>query len=45
MNDSWFDEYMFEIAAHKRYLPVSLRKARERKPIGRPPCDPIGSLA
>jgi hypothetical protein len=24
MNDSWFDEYMFEIAARRSYLPAEL---------------------
>ncbi len=45
MNDSWFDEYMFEIAAHKSYLSEELQKALELKPIVLPPWDPMGSLA
>lgn len=45
MNDSWFDEYMFEIAARKTYLPVRLREALKRPPIVLPPWDPMGSLA
>ena len=45
MNDSWFDEYMFEIAARKSYLPKELQKALELKPIVLPPWDPMGSLA
>jgi len=45
MNDSWFDEYMFEIAARKSYLPKELQKALELEPIVLPPWDPMGSLA
>jgi bleomycin hydrolase len=45
MDDSWFDEYMFEIAAHKSYLPEDLQKALALKPIVLPPWDPMGSLA
>jgi len=45
MDDSWFDEFMFEIAAHKSYLPEDLQKALALKPIVLPPWDPMGSLA
>jgi bleomycin hydrolase len=45
MDDSWFDEFMFEIAARKSYLPRELQKALELKPIVLPPWDPMGSLA
>jgi len=45
MNDSWFDEHMFEIAARRKYLPAKLRPALDRKPIVLPPWDPMGSLA
>ena len=45
MDDSWFDEFMFEIAAHKSYLPEDLQKALVLKPIVLPPWDPMGSLA
>ncbi len=45
MNDSWFDEYMFEIAVHKRYLPAKLRHVLDTKPAMLPPWDPMGSLA
>ena len=45
MNDSWFDEYMYEIAARKSYLPKELQKALEVEPIVLPPWDPMGSLA
>ena len=45
MNDSWFDEYLFEIAARKSYLPAALRAALEEEPIVLPAWDPMGSLA
>jgi bleomycin hydrolase len=45
MNDSWFDEYMFEIAARKEYLPRELQEALELEPIVLPPWDPMGALA
>ncbi|MQF65212.1 C1 family peptidase [SAR202 cluster bacterium AC-409-J13_OGT_754m] len=45
MNDSWFNEYVFEIAAPKSYLPVELQKAIDTEPIVLPPWDPMGSLA
>jgi bleomycin hydrolase len=45
MNDSWFDEYMFEIAVRKSALPEPLRKALQLPPIVLPPWDPMGSLA
>ena len=45
MNDSWFDEYMFEIAARKGSLPEALQEALEEAPIVLPPWDPMGALA
>jgi bleomycin hydrolase len=45
MNDSWFDEYMFEIAARKSYLPDELLAALEEEPIVLPAWDPMGALA
>ncbi len=45
MNDSWFDEYMFEIAARKSALPSELQDALETEPIVLPPWDPMGALA
>ena len=45
MNDSWFDEYVFEIAARKSTLPKPLQKALKLPPIVLPPWDPMGSLA
>ncbi len=45
MNDSWFDEHMFEIAARRSALPAELQDALERDPIVLPPWDPMGALA
>ena len=45
MNDSWFAEYMFEIAVPKEYLPAELQDALELDPIVLPAWDPMGSLA
>ena len=45
MNDSWFDEYLFEIAARQSYLPAALRTALEEEPMVLPAWDPMGSLA
>jgi bleomycin hydrolase len=45
MNDSWFDEYMFEIATHKKYVPTELVEAWQQEPIHLPPWDPMGALA
>ena len=45
MNDSWFAEYMFEIAAPRDYLPADLQQALEQEPIILPAWDPMGSLA
>jgi bleomycin hydrolase len=45
MNDSWFDEYLFEIAARRSALPAALRAALDEPPIVLPAWDPMGSLA
>ena len=45
MNDSWFDEYVFEIAAPRARLPESLLTALDEPPIVLPPWDPMGALA
>jgi len=45
MNDSWFDEYVFEIAARRDALPEELRQAVGTQPIVLPAWDPMGSLA
>ena len=45
MNDSWFDEYVFEIAARRGALPEELQQALDTKPIVLPAWDPMGALA
>ncbi len=45
MNDSRFNEYMFEIAARKSRLPAKLQAALKKPPKVLPPWDPMGSLA
>ena len=45
MNDSWFDEHMFEIAAKRSALPTELQEALDIDPIVLPAWDPMGSLA
>ena len=45
MNDSWFDEYMFEIAAPSSYLNDEMRAALSKEPHVLSPWDPMGSLA
>ncbi|GAA4211646.1 aminopeptidase C [Actinocatenispora rupis] len=45
MNDSWFDEYVFEIAARRDLLPAALQEALAAEPIVLPAWDPMGALA
>jgi bleomycin hydrolase len=45
MNDNWFDEHVFEIAARRDQLPPELLNALEVEPIVLPAWDPMGSLA
>jgi len=45
MNDSWFDEYLFEIAARRNALPPELQAALDLEPEVLPAWDPMGSLA
>ena len=45
MNDSWFNEYVFEIAARRGAIPEELRQALDAEPIVLPAWDPMGSLA
>src|ERR1700678_920009 len=45
MNDSWFGQYVFEIAARASALPADLRRALEVEPIVLPAWDPMGALA
>jgi bleomycin hydrolase len=45
MNDSWFDEYVFEIAARRSALSTDLQAALDTAPIVLPAWDPMGALA
>src|ERR1700727_747506 len=45
MNDSWFGQYVFEIAARKSALPAELQAALEAEPIVLPAWDPMGPVA
>jgi bleomycin hydrolase len=45
MTDAWFDQYMYEVVVHRRYLEDGLLKALDEEPIVLPPWDPMGSLA
>lgn len=45
MNDSWFDEYVFEVAAPKSMLPADLAAALDQEPVVLPAWDPMGALA
>jgi bleomycin hydrolase len=45
MNDSWFDQYVFEIAARRSALPADLQRALDADPIVLPAWDPMGALA
>jgi len=45
MNDSWFDEYVFEIAAPRSMLPPELLAALDEEPTVLPAWDPMGALA
>jgi len=45
MNDNWFDEHVFEIAASRDRLPPELLSALGDEPIVLPAWDPMGSLA
>jgi bleomycin hydrolase len=45
MNDSWFGQYVFEIAARKSALPADLQRALDADPIVLPAWDPMGALA
>ena len=45
MNDNWYDEYMFEIAAPTSYLNEKMVAGLETEPVVLPAWDPMGSLA
>ena len=41
MTDEWFDEYMFRLVVDKKYVPESLMKYFDQKPILLPAWDPM----
>ena len=45
MTDRWFEEYLYQIVVHKKYLTEEQRKAYASDPIELEPWDPMGSLA
>lgn len=45
MNDSWFDEYVFEVVVNKSRLDPELREALRTSPRVLPAWDPMGALA
>lgn len=45
MNDSWFAEFVFEVAVRRDALPADLQAALEQEPIVLPAWDPMGALA
>lgn len=45
MDDSWFDEYVFEVVVRKDTLPPELQAALTADPIVLPAWDPMGALA
>jgi len=45
MSDRWFNEYIYEIAIEKKYLPDTLLPILETEPVRLPPWDPMGALA
>ena len=45
MADAWFDEYLYEIAVEKQFIPQELLPVLESEPVRLPPWDPMGALA
>ena len=45
LNDSWFDEHTFEIAARKSHLSPEMQEVLDQAPIVLPAWDPMGALA
>ena len=45
MNDSWYDEHMFEIATARKYLSEKMLDGLETEPTVLDAWDPMGSLA
>lgn len=45
MTDRWFDEYMYQVVVHRKYLSEEILKAYESEPAELEPWDPMGALA
>ena len=45
MDDAWFDEYMYQVVVHKKYLTEEEQKEYAQSPAILEPWDPMGSLA
>lgn len=45
MNDSWFAEYVYEVAVPRRLLPAELAAVLDTEPAVLPLWDPMGALA
>lgn len=41
MTNRWFDEYMFRLVVNKKYVPESILKAEQQKPVMVMPEDPL----
>jgi bleomycin hydrolase len=41
MTDEWFDEYMFRVVIHKKFISDKVLKVLETEPIKLPPWDPM----
>ena len=45
MSDAWFDEYMYQVVVHRKYLTEEEISEYEREPVALEPWDPMGALA
>jgi bleomycin hydrolase len=45
MTDAWFDEYVYEVAVSRDYLPNDLTPVLREEPTVLSPWDPMGALA
>jgi bleomycin hydrolase len=44
MSDSWFDDYVYEVAIHAKYVDFDILKILTQKAIELEPWDPFGFL-
>jgi len=44
MTDAWFDEYMFRLVIHKKYIDKDVLKIMKQKPTMLPPWDPMFAI-